>query len=92
MIGSSHLTQMRIKYQKITNLRDVEYKIFSQNGEDGIIDYILYCLNINKPKFIEIGVGDYSEANTRFLFETRSPKGLIVDCEKNLAQNILVCQ
>lgn len=88
MIGSSHLIQMRNKYQKITNLRDVEYKIFSQNGEDGIIDYILYCLNINKPKFVEIGVGDYSEANTRFLFETRSPKGLIVDCEKNLAQKV----
>ena len=70
----------------------LKYKknIFSQNGEDGIIDYLLESLLIKKPKFIEIGVGDYTEANTRYIFETRSPKGLIIDCNDNLYQNLLL--
>ena len=36
-------------------------------------------LNIEKPKFVEIGVGDYTESNTRFLF-LKTAKGLIIDC------------
>ena len=84
MIGLSHLLNIRNKYINITSLNDVDYKIFSQNGEDGIIDYILYSLQIKKPKFIEIGVGDYNESNTRFIFETRSLKGMVIDCISNL--------
>ena len=67
---------------------DVDYKIFSQNGEDGILDYILHRLNIEKPKFIEIGVGEYIEANTRFIFERCSPKGAIIDCIQNLEHKV----
>ena len=44
----------------------------------------MHSLKIIKPKFIEIGVGDYFEANTRFIYERFYPKGLIIDCEKNL--------
>ena len=83
MIGHSHILNMRKNYTNIKNLGDTDYKIFSQNGEDGILDYLLYQLNIEKPKFIEIGVGDYSESNTRFIFERTSPRGLIIDCIEN---------
>jgi hypothetical protein len=80
MSGMTHILKMRQHYKKITKLSEIEYKIFSQNGEDGIIDFIMTQLNIEKPKFIEIGVGDYSESNTKFLFERTSAKGLIIDC------------
>ena len=83
MIGSSHILNIRNKYNNIKNLNDLDYKIFSQNGEDGIIDYLLRSLNIYKPNFIEIGTGDYTESNTRFLFESSSPRGLIIDCIKD---------
>ena len=66
----------------------MDYKIFSQNGEDGIIDYLLNSIGVNNPKFIEIGVGDYSECNTRFIFERTSSKGLIVDCIKDLKNKV----
>ena len=46
-----------------------EHQTFSQNGEDGIVDYLLNRLNIIKPKFIEIGVGDFSECNTRYIYK-----------------------
>ena len=32
MQGLSHLNNARPNYDRITNLQDVEYKIFSQNG------------------------------------------------------------
>ena len=79
---------MRKNYSKVNKLSDVDYKIFSQNGEDGILDYLLYQLKIEKPKYIEIGVGDYTESNTRFIFERCSPKGTVVDCLENLEEKI----
>ena len=87
-IGHSHLLNFRQKYSSISSLSEVDYKIFSQNGEDGIIDYLLHSLNVKSPKFVEIGVGDYSEANTRFLFETTNCNGLLIDCNENLEKNI----
>ena len=92
MIGNSHLLNMRKNYDSIKALNELDYKIFSQNGEDGIIDYLLKRLKIYKPKFIEIGVGDYTECNTRFVFERTSSKGLIIDCindfENKVKRNI----
>ena len=88
MIGNSHVLNMRDKYHKIKKLFEVDYKIFSQNGEDGILDYILYQLGIQKPKFLEIGVGDYSECNTRFIFEKCSSKGIIIDSLDNLEERV----
>ena len=87
-VGLSHILNMRSKYKNIKNINDLDYKVFSQNGEDGIIDYLLYSLKIDKPKFVEIGTGDYSECNTRFLFERTSPKGLVVDCIEDLKMKV----
>ena len=51
-----HILNLRNKYSKIRNINDLDYKIFSQNGEDGIIDYLLHALKIDKPKFVETSV------------------------------------
>ena len=88
MIGTSHILNMRKNYKNISNLNEVDFKVFSQNGEDGIIDYLLFSLQIEKPKFIEIGVGDYYESNTRFLFERSSGDGLIIDIIDNLQKRV----
>jgi len=87
-IGSSHFSIMRQYYLEIKNLSDADYKVFSQAGEDGIIDYLLYSLNIKVPKFVEIGVGDYRESNTRYIFQKNCSKGLIVDKNKNLEKKV----
>ena len=81
-IGSAHFSIMQQYYSNIKHLSDVNYKVFSQTGEDGIIDYLLYSLNIKMPKFVEIGVGDYRESNTRYIFQKNCSKGLIVDKNK----------
>ena len=43
---------------------------------------------IEKPKFVEIGVGDYSESNTRFIFERCSSEGLIIDSIDNFKEKV----
>lgn len=56
-----------------------EFKIFSQYGDDGIIQFLIKRLNIDAKSFIEFGVEDYREANTRFLLINNNWKGLIID-------------
>ena len=69
---------------KIDNIDQINYKVFSQNGEDGIIQYLIKSLKLNHIKFVEIGTQDYTESNTRFIFETMRCDGLIIDPLKNL--------
>ena len=76
-------------YNTYTLLEDAELKFFSQNGEDGIIDFLVKKLNLKKPSIGEIGIGDYSEANTRFLYEMYYGKGLVVDINKDLKKKVL---
>lgn len=60
-----------------------EYKIFSQNGEDGItmkLCELIYDYGNNHNKFyVEFGVQNGSECNTRILRENYNWKGLQMD-------------
>jgi len=79
-LGEVQIELAKKNYNKIENIRDAEIKIFSQFGEDGIINFLLHKLGLNeKIKFVEIGTGDYEEANTRFLCESRICEGLLID-------------
>ena len=88
LLGSILISKSKNFYEKYTLLEDAEIKIFSQNGEDGILDYLITKLEIRKPNFIEIGVGDYSECNTRFLYETYYSSGLIIDCIDEFSEKV----
>lgn len=63
----------------IKSLRDAEFKVFSQWGEDGIIQYLIQQVPIENEIFIEFGVQDYRESNTRFLLTHNNWSGLIID-------------
>ena len=78
-IGKVQISLNRNKYDSVEDIIDIEEKIFSQNGEDGIIDYLIHKLNIGNKNFVEIGVGNYRESNTRFLYNRYHPKGFIID-------------
>lgn len=62
------------------HLHDYEFKVYSQSGEDGIIQYLIRRIEIANPVFVEIGVGNYTEANTRFLAVNNHWTGLVIDC------------
>jgi hypothetical protein len=58
-----------------------EFKVFSQFGDDGIIQYLIHHADIRPANhsFVEFGVENYLEANTRFLLMNNNWQGLIMD-------------
>lgn len=71
------------------SLAEVEFKVFSQFGDDGIIQFLINNLNIPNKTFIEFGVEDYREANTRFLLMNNNWSGLILDASKKNVKRII---
>lgn len=84
--------QLRIAQMKaeppVARIRDAEFRVFSQFGEDGIIQYLINHVPIENDTFIEFGVEDYDEANTRFLLVNNNWRGLILDRNPTLADNL----
>lgn len=62
-----------------TELRDYEFKVFSQWGEDGIIQKLVDSIEIPNKTFVEFGVEDFLEANCRFLMMKDNWAGLVID-------------
>jgi hypothetical protein len=56
-----------------------EFRVFSQFGEDGIIQFLVQRIAIENEVFVEFGVEDYREANTRFLLVHDNWRGLVLD-------------
>jgi hypothetical protein len=70
----------------IRNLSDVEFRVFSQWGEDGIIEWLVAHVDVPNQRFVEFGVENFREANCRFLLKNRGWKGLVLDGdERNIA-------
>jgi hypothetical protein len=56
-----------------------EFCAFSQWGEDGIIGWLVGMLPEIPRTFVEFGVVDYLEANTRLLLQMQNWRGLVMD-------------
>jgi len=56
-----------------------EFGVFSQWGEDGILQHLIARVPIAHPLFVEFGVETYVEANTRFLLTNAAWSGLVLD-------------
>ena len=65
----------------LDDIRAAEFKVFSQFGEDGIIQYLIRHARVpaQSRSFVEFGVESYDEANTRFLLLNDNWRGLIID-------------
>ncbi|MDO9262835.1 MAG: hypothetical protein Q7U02_02635 [Desulfosalsimonadaceae bacterium] len=61
------------------SIPDNEFRVFSQWGEDGIIQFLLRHIPIQNKVFVEFGVENYTEANTRFLLINDHWAGLVMD-------------
>lgn len=70
------------------NIQDYEFKVFSQNGEDGIIQFLIQNTEIKNKIFVEFGVETYKEANTKFLLLNNGWSGLIIDGDKDAMEKI----
>jgi len=88
MLG--RLLSETIKPKKcIASLSEVEFKVFSQWGDDGIIQWLVNNLEFPDKTFVEFGVENYRESNTRFLMMNNNWSGLVMDgSESNVSQII----
>ena len=61
------------------DISKAEFKVFSQWGDDGIIQFLVNYLEIEPKTFVEFGVQNYRESNTRFLLMNNNWSGFIMD-------------
>jgi hypothetical protein len=82
LLATGKLLSQNVRAMTNPTLKQVEFSIFSQWGDDGIIQYLINNVPISNTIFIEFGVENYAEANTRFLLLNDNWKGLIIDGSK----------
>jgi hypothetical protein len=73
------LGQIASRLPLAPSLQEAEFRVFSQNGEDGIIQHLVRLVNPTAKSFIEFGVQNYYESNTRFLLLNNNWRGLVLD-------------
>lgn len=85
LLNAKLLINQNNQKQFVKSLDEVEFQVFSQRGEDGIIQYIINKIDIPNKIFVEFGVETYTESNTRFLLFNNNWSGLIIDgCKNNI--------
>jgi hypothetical protein len=65
------------------DIQGAEFRVFSQWGEDGILQHLLRHIAVSRKIFVEFGVEDYTESNTRFLLLNDNWAGLVIDGSSN---------
>jgi hypothetical protein len=89
LIGKAIANQ--VKSQGVyKNIHDAEFKVFSQFGDDGIIQYLINNIEIDSESqtFVEFGCENYIEANTRFLLINNNWRGLVIDASETNIKSI----
>jgi hypothetical protein len=90
LLLQGRLLSEAVKSKKnISSLSEVEFKVFSQWGDDGIIQWFINNLELPSQTFVEFGVGDYRESNTRFLMMNNNWSGLVMDGSKSNVEQII---
>jgi hypothetical protein len=87
LIAQTYVREL-YRTRSLLRLTDAEFRVFSQWGEDGIIQYLISKVPIINPVFVEFGVGDYSESNTRFLLTHDNWQGLVIECDSSNVNKI----
>lgn len=78
LMGDIRAQQLRETAQ-LETLADAEFSVFSQWGEDGILRWLSDVIDLKNKTFVEFGVEDYREANTRYLLISQNWSGAIID-------------
>lgn len=85
LLGQIRVQQIKELCNNVSSIQEAEFQVFSQFGDDGIIQYLIQQIPISQQVFIEFGVERYTESNTRFLLMNNNWSGLVIDGdEKNI--------
>ncbi len=83
LLAGKQLTQLNKLMPFVSSLHEVEFSVFSQWGDDGIIQYLIHKLGLKQSSFVEFGVQNYLESNTRFLLMNNNWRGLVIDASEH---------
>lgn len=91
LVGDSSVSQaiqvlLRLQYRQLRGLglplpelADVEFRCYSQNGEDGILLYLFSLLGTTNRKVVEVCAGNGIECNAANLLINHGWQGLLID-------------
>ena len=79
----AELNELKFRNEGFLSINNYEFRVFSQFGDDGIIQFLIKRVQPEKKIFIEFGVENYDESNTKFLLVNNNWKGLIFDGDKS---------
>ena len=79
--SSSSLQALRIQKNLafLSSIQFHEAKMYSQNKEDGVLDYIFDNVGTTDKYYVEFGTANGDEVNTRKLYELSGWDGLLMD-------------
>jgi len=75
--------------RRMTQTNEHDKKIYSQNGEDGFLMYLFDKIGTTTKRFVEIGIEDGTECNTRNLVENFGWSGIMIEGNKELASKAI---
>lgn len=70
------------------HLTAAEHKVFSQNGEDGVIAEIFHRIGTESEYFVEFGAETGAECNTRFLADVLDWRGVYFEADETNFQGL----
>jgi len=79
LLNQGRLLAAQNRENSSRRLQDHEFKVFSQWGEDGILQRLVSVIPIRHRTFIEFGVEEFREANCRLLLEKDNWRGFVMD-------------
>lgn len=88
LIASSAINANKAAQSTYRYLWDAEVRVFSQWGEDGILDFLFDLAGLHKPRILEFGAGNFSECNSRFAAEYRNASVYAVDMREDLVEEV----
>lgn len=78
-VAVGRVESRQVRTMRPESIHEAEFRVYSQFGEDGIIQYLIERAKVTSDVFVEFGVEDYRESNTRLLLEKDGWSGLIID-------------
>lgn len=89
-IAPMHRAIGRVEARQLTSapFEESGFQVSSQDGEDGLLWRLAQCVPRDRRVFVEFGVEDYQEANTRFLLTDGRWSGLVLDADEENVERI----
>lgn len=83
LLLQGHYQRLLAERKAMPSLTDVEFRCYSQTGEDGIIHYVFAVIGTGPKKAVEVCAGNCIECNSANLIVNRGWDGLLFDGDAN---------